>query len=190
LESTCSAAFGVDIRVLNTGCASPYYSYKFAASLAKNLASDQSDYILILEDDIVLSETSVSCVKTALERMDDHNWYTVDTSSDVLKKSVLIPKFGYILTSANHISYSGAILIKADILRDFTSEYIAKITDLEFPNFDVNLSSYLLKELGHLHLRPGHFLQRAGVKSSICTSTPGRKVYDSDELFMYEGPEV
>lgn len=137
-----------------------------------------------------LTDTSVDAVREAVARGDDHNWYSVDTTTDVLDHAVHIPNFGYILSQANHISYSGAILISRDTLREYLVNYMLRVTDLQFPNFDVNLSRYLLDTQGHIHLRPGHFTQAADVESSVDPSDAGRVNHARGEIFTYLGPRT
>ena len=192
LKAMCERAFPQDVRVLlcNTGAPSPHYNEMFILELSDLVPADCSEYTLLLEDDIILSPSSHKALSVAIERGDDHNWYTVDTTSDILSKSVCVPGYGYILSSANHISYSGAILVRTKDLLTFLEEYILHRTEFEHPNFDITFSAFLLRTHGHLHLRPGHFLQRPAVVSSITFDKEGRVSYSPFETFEYTGPEV
>jgi len=187
LVTMCNTTFGISAHVLNTGDASDLHTYKFAISCAEKVSTSHSDYILMLEDDILLTPTSRGAVQTALDREDPHNWYTVDTTTNVLDCSMYVPEFGYILSSANHISYSGAVLLRRDILQDYLEVHLLSILDQEFPNFDVRISTYLLRHGGYIHLRPGHFTQNL-VQSSVNPLTKGRVNHRHGEMFEYDGP--
>lgn len=174
----------------DNGDSSPRYSEMFVANLCAMSPLFTTEYVLIIEDDITPSPKARDAVSVALERGDLHNWYTVDTTSDILRKSTCVPGYGYILSSAKNISYSGAILLRTSDLLGFLSHYLLKYAELESPNIDLALSEHLYKEHGHLHLRPGYFLQRPNIESSIIFPQNGRKYYDPSETFTYIGPEV
>lgn len=191
LKAMCRRAFPeVPIYVCDNLDPSPLYNELFITNLCAMSSVFTTEYVLILEDDITLSPKARDAVELAIERGDLHNWYTVDTTSDVLQKSVCVPRYGYILSSAKSISYSGAVLVRTSDLRGFLSEFLLHHAELEHPNIDTNLSAYLLREHGHLHLRPGYFLQLPNIKSSITFPQSGRKYYDISETFTYIGPEV
>ena len=192
LKSICDRAFplGTSIVMCDNGVSSPLYSEQYIVNLSVIFRDVCTPYILLLEDDIYLAEDALEAVQAAISRGDSHNWYTVDTTSDILDKSAWIPKYGYILPFANHISYSGAILLKTEDLCLYLEKYILNFTEYEVTNFDVTVSAFIVERYGHLHLRPGYFLQRAGVESSIKHPQRGRIHYDPSEVFEYTGPKV
>ncbi len=192
LKATCRRSFPEDtpLFICNNGEPSVRFSEIFIANLASIVTHIESQYILIIEDDIDLTSESYSAVSKALSRGDTHNWYTVDTLSDILEKSICVPGYGYILSSAKSIYYSGSVLLKVSDLKDFLEMYILNHTEFEFSNFDLKVSSFLLDRYGYLHLRPGYFSQIEGVVSSIISPGASRVVRDPSETFTYKGPKV
>lgn len=187
LKTMCDHTFGCNVEILNTGSASKYFSQKFILMLASKLSKCQSTHILILEDDIDIGPTAKEAVTIGISRRDAHNWYSVDTTTDILKHTIHVPNFGYILTQATHINYSGAVLIPLETLRNYVEYYILHISEFEYPNMDVTLSAYLLKVSGHLHLRPGHFIHKCDIKSSISPNFKGRYVHKDHTQLHYQG---
>lgn len=191
LKAMCERAFPESpIYMCDNLDPSPQYSEQFIANLCAMSSLFTTEYVLIIEDDITLSPKARAAVDVAINRGDLHNWYTVDTTSDILQKSTCVPGYGYILSSAKGVSYSGSILLRTSDLLGFLSDYLLHYAELEFTNIDTNLSAYLFREHGHLHLRPGYFLQRPNIESSIIFPQSGRKYYDPSETFTYIGPEV
>lgn len=190
LKATCDKIFMQSSTLLHTGCRSRYYSQKFMLCLESAVASCATEYVLLLEDDMLCTPTSLRAVSEGIRRGDSHNWYSVDITSGLLQSSICVPGYGYILNRADHISFSGAILIRTDILKVFIEHYCIHALEYEYPNFDVTFSAFLLKEFGHIHIRPGHFIPDARVQSSISNDTPGR-ISDTNGVYKdYRGPYV
>ena len=187
LETMCKQKFGERVELLDTGEASPHFSLKFAICLANRLDRPVSEYILILEDDIALTGSSFEAVAGAIHRGDNCNWYTVVTTTDILKHAIYAQGYGYILTAAKHINYSGAVLIRSEVLRGYIAQYFEEAIGLEYKNFDVNVSAYLLRNQGSILLRPGHFRQRS-VPSSVNYYSHGRATRSQCETYRYRGP--
>ena len=187
LETMCNQTFDKHAEILYTGDASLHHSLKFAVCLANRLARETEEYTLLMEDDISLTDSSFEAVSRAIERGDDHNWYTVDTTTDILSHSIYVPEYGYVLTNAQHINYSGAILVRSEILREYIDYYFTRAMELEFLNFDTNFSAYLLRSYGNILLRPGHFTQKL-TPSSVRSESAGRAERALGETYEYRGP--
>lgn len=174
LKAMCHRQLGEVAHLLNSGDASVWYTEIFILGLARALQTDGSEYFLLLEDDIEIFESALSAIREGMSRGDSHNWYTVDLSTNVLEAAVLAPGFGYLLQGEHRLTFSGAILIQRDLLREFLEFYLLHYTELEFPNFDIQLSRFISGRLGHLHIRPGHFDGREGICTSIRKGESGR----------------
>ena len=157
---------------------------------AERFKTLKAKYILILEDDMLLTPTSASAIECAMRRGDRHNWYSVDITTKVLKHSIMVHDYGYILNAANHINYSGAILLEKTLLRNFLEHHLLSIVESDYPNFDVSLSSYLLRLEGHILLRPGHFIQNLNAVSTVNPSTKGRVNHKEGETFKFLGDVI
>tara|TARA_B100001121_G_C18528539_1_gene544800 strand:- start:178 stop:744 length:567 start_codon:yes stop_codon:yes gene_type:complete len=187
----CNNTFvGAEVQILNTGKASELHSYKFAVCCEERFKSLKTRYVLILEDDMLLTPASTSAIECAMMRGDSHNWYSVDTTTNVLDSSIKVHNYGYILHIANHVNYSGAILLESRLLRDFLEYHLLSIIESEYPNFDIRLSNYILRTEGHLLLRPGHFIQNSKTTSTVNPSTAGRVNHKENETFEFLGDVI
>ena len=189
LKAKCVSLLGGSVSILNTGDRSINYSQLFVLALARALSSLTAPYILVLEDDTDFCPRARIALHTAVERGDSHNWYTIDTDSGVLERATYAPKFGYLLFGEHRVPFSGAVLVRRDLLQLFVEDYMLHFTEFEFPNVDICLSLFLSRRTGHLHLRPGYFFTKYGIESSITFSVQGRHA-PAKQATRYTGADV
>lgn len=169
LKAKCEAAFNVEVKILNTGAASITYSEKFVACLHSNLLKHTRPYVLILEDDMLISKSAPLVLAEMQTRV--CTWFSVPSSA-ALSNSIQCSPQSYRLENFSKLSYSGAILLDAQVLKDFVGYYMLNAHDRLVPNFDVALSSYLKSRFGHVILHPGVF----GSNPKLCSSIAGSAV--------------
>jgi hypothetical protein len=140
--------------------------------------------VLILEDDMDFDDGSAKyAISRSISREDDHLWMTIDPASRILECALDCGEYGYLLTAANHIYYSGAVLLQKNRLKEFLEEYARTCSSLEFRNIDIFLSRHLLRFCRHLHIQVGYFwTARHAPESSISSSEPGRKPVNLADL--------
>ena len=192
LKDTAFSFLSNDVSVLNTGATDPLYSEKFIMALDAHVRCASAPYILLLEDDIAFSADAQGVIRLALQAELPHVWFTLP-NVEALTSSV--PLWGPFrrIHIVNNFYYSGAVLLRTKSLRDFLLEYLLDHTQLDVPNFDVNLSRFLLRDApGGLFLAPGYFGSDPSVPSSISfdagNAHPSRTLERStlDPLFSYE----
>lgn len=169
LKTSCEQAFNVPVSILNTKEANCKFSEKFIYLLYSTLLNTKSSHVLILEDDMIFSTKAYSHLKVCCESNRSHMWYSVP-SRRVLTACIQVSKFELMLCDFNNLHYSGAILIRTKLLRAFVEFYLLNILDFEFRNFDVNLSLFLKKEIGAIHISPYFFATNPLIQSSLETA--------------------
>ena len=177
LKAKCAQAFECRVDILNTGPRSRQYSCLFALEAMARVDCLRTPYVLILEDDMDFDNDSAKyALSRSISREDEHLWMTVDPTSRVLECALDCGDYGYLLTAADHIYYSGAVLLQKTRLKEFLEEYARTCSSLEFRNIDIVLSRHLLRCCGHLHIQVGYFwTARHAPESSVSSSEPGRK---------------
>lgn len=182
LKSICDKVFRCSCKVLNTGIASDLHNQIFVMKLYKELTQTQSLYILLLEDDIVFSVKAIAKINSLIGRNKDCGWFTIPNSK-VLHSAVNLENSEYILNVFDHLYYSGSILIKTSLLKEYLAWYLMNYMVFEYPGFDVTLSSFLKSRIGYIRLVPGYFATDKKIKSSISTQeTKGRIDVCSSEI--------
>lgn len=180
LKAKCTQAFECRVDILNTGPRSQQYSCLFALEAMAHVDRLRTPYVLILEDDMDFEGgSSKHALSRSISRGDEHLWMTIDPSSRILECALDCGDYGYLLTAADHIYYSGAVLLQKTRLKEFLEEYARTCSSLEFHNIDIVLSRHLLRCCRHLHIQVGYFwMARHAPESSVSPSEPGRKPVD------------
>jgi GR25 family glycosyltransferase involved in LPS biosynthesis len=167
LYSNIEREFKTETRLLNTGESSADYTEKFISLLGDALSQEQNAYILILEDDMLFCSTAYSEIVSAIQHEMPYIWFSIP-HNDILENSApLCANFrqSYI---KNNLYYSGSILIQASLLRAFLRVYVEQSRQLGLRNFDVNLSKFLIREIGHnMFFCASQFGTDPSIKSSI-----------------------
>lgn len=166
-----------DVSVLHTGAADPLYSEKFIMALDAQVLQTAAPYVLILEDDILFSKGAQDVIHSAIDAELPHVWLTIPSQEALTLSTGLWGPFRRIRV-ANNFYYSGAVLVRTDILRDFLFTYLAEYTELDIPNFDVTLSQVLLRKCPDgLFLAPGFFGSDPSIPSSISATAGNAHMY-------------
>lgn len=188
LQTSCEQAFNVPVHILDTKVANYKFSEKFIYLMYSVLMDTKSPYILILEDDMVFSKYAIEHLRLSCKSNRTHMWYSIPNKK-VLDACIQASKLEFLLCEFNNLYYSGAILIKTSILRDFVEFYILNVLELEFRNFDINLSLFLKKEIGVIHICPYFFATNPSIQSSLENAsfrTKGRAMISSDCDPLYD----
>jgi hypothetical protein len=153
--------------VLDTKQRSAYFSEKFVLCMYSQLQMNiTSEYILILEDDIAFTESAKASVLEKIDMGYPCLWFSVPEQrcldmatpqKDGVFK-LLNPKVYY---------YSGAVLIKKQLLKEFVTEFLFSQSELEYKNFDTTLSRFLIRRYGFIDILPSYFGTRPHTESSI-----------------------
>lgn len=175
LKAHCEDFFGVKVRVLNTGECSPTYSEKFIVALHDTLLNlDEGLQVLILEDDMVFSRCSKDIIDELVSENRTHTWFSIP-SKDAIRYAIKCSNTYYRLENFINFHYSGAILFRSDILLQYVEDYLLHPLDSRVSTYDITLSSFLKKRLGHLILCPSLFGSDLDVKSSIAGTVAAQK---------------
>ena len=165
LKGVCGDVFPNDpVHILDTGDVAKTYSEKFVMLLHRRVQISNAQYILILEDDMLVSPNVRECWTGLLKG--SHCWFSVPSQA-ALDNSIKCSETHYRLEELQNFSYSGAVLISRDLLKGFVAHYLLNPQERDVPNFDVNLSAYIKRRVGHLTLCPGFFGSNTLLPSSI-----------------------
>lgn len=169
--------------ILNTEERSTHFSEKFIILLYAHMLSTTSDYILILEDDMGFVESAKTVVEKHIRDNCNCIWFSIP-SEKCLTRSNSGRNGKFRLLNPKGFYYSGAILLRSDVLREFIAHYFTKRLDFEFSNFDVQLSTYLNDVFGYISLVPSYFGTRPNIESSLSgkTEEKSRVTTHIDEL--------
>lgn len=152
--------------ILNTKESSIHYSEKFILLLYAHMLNTTSDYILILEDDMGFTDSAKAVVEEYIHESCNCVWFSIP-SKDCLTRSNSTRGRKFRLRNPKGFYYSGAILLRSNILRNFLTYYFTHHLGFEYPNFDTRLSAYLNDIFGYINLAPSYFGTRSNIKSSI-----------------------
>lgn len=168
---------GDDCRILNTGESSRDYSEKYIKLLDQQLAHEKNEYVLLLEDDILFTNKAISKLRDAVELELPYVWFSIP-HLELLKNAEPLCRGFVVSTIVNNLYYSGSILVRADVLRDFVCEYLQNVKSLQILNIDVNLSLFLIKLFGHhMILCPSVFGTDPNLESSISNNSEIKSEY-------------
>lgn len=170
LKESCYHCFAKHAKLINTKDKSRLYSERFVFGLQSLLCqSEQTPYTLILEDDMLFSKDARQRVESAIESRYPLMWYSIP-SQQVLDCASRITETTYFLKNFNCINYSGAILVKRDLLKGYVTEYLLNCTSYEYRNFDITFSSYIKRTLGGIFLTPKTFATNPSISSAISSA--------------------
>ena len=164
LKQACEAHLTRRTHILNTKAASATYQEKFVLSLYFKLLSSQSDYILLLEDDIGFRKESIHAIENAIAKHRTHLWFTVPEEA-CLKSARKLSDNTFRLSNPIRFYYSGAILVSKKILKHYVEDYLLNHTSYPFKNFDTTFATHLSKNLGFIDLAPSYFGSLPNIKS-------------------------
>ena len=166
LKSSCIRHIHPKVQILNTGVAHKRYSEKFHRHLHNFYMGSDCRYVLILEDDMTFSEGAKSVIIQAMALGLSHVWFSIP-SLEVFQYAHPMCKGFKRLHIKDTLSYSGAILLRSDLLKEYLEHYFFKFLELDDQEFDLNLSRYLSCKLQHLVIREGVFGTDLKVESSL-----------------------
>lgn len=166
LQRVCINVFHTNVHLLNTKASDGRYSEKFIFLLYNILQSSTSNYFLILEDDMIFTEDAFETLNTILAQKYSHMWFSV-AHKHILDASIRISNSTYLLSNCRHIHYSGAVLVHREMLKRFIEAYLFNFQELEFRNFDVNISKFINLTSGYLILRPNVFASNPSIPSAL-----------------------
>jgi len=171
LYSEAASFFETECKVLNTGAAAADYSEKFVRCLGEALRNETQEYVLILEDDIVFTKGAKLQVEAAIRYEFPYVWFSIP-HADVLEYANVLFKGFLSAQITNAMYYSGSILIHANVLKAFVDEYLRVEASLDFKNFDINLSKFLIREFGHsMTVCPSFFGTDTRIQSSLSNNS-------------------
>lgn len=153
--------------LVNTQDQKEFYSQAFCVCLASILPSVKTKYILILEDDMLISNKVNPYLQNIMRFDIPCVWLSIFNERMFNSSSVLNSSLRYLKTNGTGIHYSGAILLKTSFLKDYLSFYFLNHLALEETTFDVSFSKYLEKELGFIPLKEGFFATSQDIPSSL-----------------------
>lgn len=182
LKQRCEQLFGVQAKLIHTGDAAKTYSIKYVIKASDQLNDNTSEYILMLEDDMLFSHKANGIVRKIVhENKRSHTWFSVP-NMNILHICTKISEDMYILTGVDTFWYSGAILIKKDLLKKYLTFYLLNVMSLDTLAFDLSLSSFIIKENSHLILTPSYFASDPKIETSISDTQLGRVVQNIEIL--------
>ena len=190
LKENCIKYLSPNVRLINTKVAESTYNEKFIFGLHNALMTSDYKYVLVLEDDMIFSEQAKESLHNAIKKEYPLLWYSIP-SKRVIEHSKKISKDIYMLPSFYGLHYSGAILIKRDILKDYISHYLFEHLTYNCRNFDVTFSYFIRDTLGSLFLQPGVFASNPQIISAVSNKSIADKSRDNDHsqidpYFNYE----
>ena len=171
LKENCIRYLSPNVKLINTKSAESTYCEKFIFGMHNAIISSNHTYVLVLEDDMLFSEQAKESLQAAIAKEYPLLWYSIP-SKRVIEHSKKISKDVYMLPSFAGLHYSGAILCKREILKDYISHYF--FGHLEFKGgkqFDVTFSCFIRDTLGRLFLQPGVFSTNPQMKSAISNTS-------------------
>lgn len=186
LKENCIRHLSPNVRLINTKSAESTYNEKFIFGMHNALMLSDHKYVLVLEDDMIFSKQAKDSLEAALKREYPLLWYSIP-SKRVIEHSKKISKDIYILPSFYGLHYSGAILIKREILKDYISHYLAEHLTYKCRNYDVTFSYFIRDTLGSLFLQPGIFASNPQIESAVSSTkvSDHHRVEDHSQIDPY-----
>jgi hypothetical protein len=171
LKALAGAFLSDHVTLLNTGGSSAHYSQRFIMCLDAELARPSAcEYVLILEDDVRFTPEAREVLAEATRVELAHVWLTLPNAAAYALSQPLWGAFRR-LRIANNFYYSGAVLVRRELLREFVFEYLLTHLDHALPNFDVHVSAFLARQNGgDLLTAPGFFGSDPSIPSSISSA--------------------
>jgi hypothetical protein len=186
LKENCIKFISPNVKLINTKSAESTYNEKFIFGMHNALISSNHQYVLVLEDDMVFSEQAKESLQAAIKKELPLLWYSIP-SKRVIEHSKKISTDIYILPSFDGLHYSGAILIKRDILKCYISHYLAAHLTYKCRNYDVTFSYFIRETLGSLFMQPGIFASNPQVESAVSTTkvSDHHRIEDHSQIDPY-----
>lgn len=148
----------------------------------------QEQYFLIVEDDMLFSNSAESIVSEAIENALPHLWCSIPEQAILKNAMRLSESIGFVFL-AKPIYYSGAILFEKSVLMRILSEYCLDFLSLAQPNADVFMSDRLTRNGEPLFISHTSFATDKKVQSALShrqTVEPFRKkAVDIDCFFDF-----
>ena len=116
----------------------------------------QSEYILLIEDDIGFRVEGLEAIEKAITRKRTHLWFTIPELT-CIRSARQLGGGVYRLINPIRLYYSGAVLISRHVLKSYVEDYLIHHVSYPFKNFDVTLSTYLNERFGFIDLSPSYF---------------------------------
>jgi len=144
----------------------PNYSQGFFCELIRYLEHLKSTpkYILVVEDDMLFSNSAKSTLQEAIRFELPHLWCSIPEKR-LVDESTKISESIRSVRIAAPLYYSGAILFEVSFLKYVLTNYSLKYIELTQPNFDVFVSSEILNCGGSM------FLSHTSFATDPCTSS-------------------
>lgn len=154
-----------DIRVLM--CATDlHYSEDFLFKLSRCAAVVQ-DFVLVLEDDMILSKQAYEFVKYLIQKSFPFVWCTLE-SPHVFNHSLGQDAFGLNLVRSDVLAYSGAVFYSRETLQFLCEHSLLTHLDNNPWKYDLQFSALASQRFGGVLWCSGeHFATDLGVESCL-----------------------
>lgn len=153
--------------IANTRDQTTFYSRAFCVVLADLLVNISTKYVLLLEDDMVISKKTNAYLEKALQFDIDSIWLSVYSQKMIDTSFPISSYLRGLKTKEKGIHYSGAILVKTSFLKEYLNDFFLNHLHIEEVFFDVSFSKYLEKNLGFIPFKEGFFATSKSIKSSL-----------------------
>jgi len=166
-------------KVLRIDCETQKnYSEAFVLNLAEALHSDTSKHILILEDDMLVSNRLEELLDDIEEFELPYCWLSLPNANPYTFAQEI--GRGFHTVAYESFYYSGAIYFRKDILKDYCNDYLNNFLDFHESKFDVSVSKFMIKATGHFFFRGGFFGTNKLIESSFKHEQNSVKVHRLD----------